>query len=395
MIGAPDMAFPRMNNISFWVLPSSLTLLLLSSLVEQGAGLGWTAHDCGQFFLENLTRCGDLLELDEKNQSFLVLLQNTRFYEKNQSFLSLKKPVKKSPVQKGKSAWEGYCTQQPSHQRLNVGHPEEFQNWLQGFVDGDGCLWFAENKNGSWDFTFKVSQSNYNTKLLAYLKKKLKQGSVTQSGQTFSQFRIRDPPILHSSIFSLLRGKLFTVSKRWDFVCMEEALEVYLNENYTLVERNNLLRKLCMKRKQMSEKFLQEMERNLKNKPIPFRWLVGFTEREGSFYITKKGANRVVHGFGYTQNYEKRLLKKIVQTQNWNISVKEHIKKKRWMIDSTSSKEVEKVMQQFKNQFKGMKAVEFRIWKNSYKHKGNSQKLLEIQSKMRKMKFCLPSSLIF
>jgi hypothetical protein len=38
------MAFPRMNNISFWVLPSSLTLLLLSSLVEQGAGVGWTAY---------------------------------------------------------------------------------------------------------------------------------------------------------------------------------------------------------------------------------------------------------------------------------------------------------------------------------------------------------------
>jgi len=44
MIGAVDMAFPRMNNISFWVLPSSLTLLLLSSLVEQGPGIGWTAN---------------------------------------------------------------------------------------------------------------------------------------------------------------------------------------------------------------------------------------------------------------------------------------------------------------------------------------------------------------
>ena len=44
MIGAPDMAFPRMNNISFWVLPSSLVLLLLSALVEQGAGIGWTAY---------------------------------------------------------------------------------------------------------------------------------------------------------------------------------------------------------------------------------------------------------------------------------------------------------------------------------------------------------------
>jgi cytochrome c oxidase subunit 1 len=30
MIGAPDMAFPRMNNISFWLLPASVTLLLMS-----------------------------------------------------------------------------------------------------------------------------------------------------------------------------------------------------------------------------------------------------------------------------------------------------------------------------------------------------------------------------
>jgi cytochrome c oxidase subunit 1 len=44
MIGAVDMAFPRLNNISFWLLPCSLTLLLLSALVEGGAGTGWTAY---------------------------------------------------------------------------------------------------------------------------------------------------------------------------------------------------------------------------------------------------------------------------------------------------------------------------------------------------------------
>lgn len=33
--------FPRLNNISFWLLPPSLILLLVSSLVEQGAGTGW------------------------------------------------------------------------------------------------------------------------------------------------------------------------------------------------------------------------------------------------------------------------------------------------------------------------------------------------------------------
>ena len=37
-VGAPDMAFPRLNNISFWLLPPSLILLLLSALVENGAG---------------------------------------------------------------------------------------------------------------------------------------------------------------------------------------------------------------------------------------------------------------------------------------------------------------------------------------------------------------------
>jgi cytochrome c oxidase subunit 1 len=49
MIGAPDMAFPRMNNISFWLLPASFSLLLISLFVEGptnmlGVGAGWTVY---------------------------------------------------------------------------------------------------------------------------------------------------------------------------------------------------------------------------------------------------------------------------------------------------------------------------------------------------------------
>jgi len=48
-IGAPDMAFPRMNNISFWLLPASITLLVMSMFVEgppgsNGVGGGWTIY---------------------------------------------------------------------------------------------------------------------------------------------------------------------------------------------------------------------------------------------------------------------------------------------------------------------------------------------------------------
>jgi cytochrome c oxidase subunit 1 len=49
MIGAPDMAFPRMNNISFWLLPASFSLLVISMFVEgepgsPGVGGGWTLY---------------------------------------------------------------------------------------------------------------------------------------------------------------------------------------------------------------------------------------------------------------------------------------------------------------------------------------------------------------
>ena len=44
MIGAPDMSMPRMNNISFWFLPPSLLLLVLSAIVDVGPGTGWTVY---------------------------------------------------------------------------------------------------------------------------------------------------------------------------------------------------------------------------------------------------------------------------------------------------------------------------------------------------------------
>ncbi len=49
MIGAPDMAFPRMNNISFWLLPASFSLLLISMFVDgspgfKGFGGGWVLY---------------------------------------------------------------------------------------------------------------------------------------------------------------------------------------------------------------------------------------------------------------------------------------------------------------------------------------------------------------
>ena len=72
MIGAPDMAFPRMNNVSFWLTVVAFIMLLGSSFVPGGTGLGAgldslrTAFDfrlrwaCGRYgdLLASPCRCG-------------------------------------------------------------------------------------------------------------------------------------------------------------------------------------------------------------------------------------------------------------------------------------------------------------------------------------------------
>lgn len=44
IIHAPDIAFPRLNNLRLWLLIPSIVLLLVRSLVERGAGTGWTIY---------------------------------------------------------------------------------------------------------------------------------------------------------------------------------------------------------------------------------------------------------------------------------------------------------------------------------------------------------------
>lgn len=40
----PDIAFPRINNLSYWLITPALVIILISSVVEGGAGCGWTVY---------------------------------------------------------------------------------------------------------------------------------------------------------------------------------------------------------------------------------------------------------------------------------------------------------------------------------------------------------------
>ena len=44
LLGAIDMAYPRLNSFSFWLVPLSLSFLIISSFIEGGVGTGWTMY---------------------------------------------------------------------------------------------------------------------------------------------------------------------------------------------------------------------------------------------------------------------------------------------------------------------------------------------------------------
>ena len=43
-LASPDMVYPRLNNLSFWFLPFSLILSIMSMIIKQGSGTGWTLY---------------------------------------------------------------------------------------------------------------------------------------------------------------------------------------------------------------------------------------------------------------------------------------------------------------------------------------------------------------
>jgi hypothetical protein len=276
----------------------------------------------------------------------------------------------------------------PSHQRLNVGHPDGFANWLAGFTDGDGCFWFGITQKGSWDFVFKISQSNYNLKLLGYLKKKLHCGSVISAGKNMSQYCLRHPYLLYFFLIPLIDSSyLLTRSKAWDYLCFKEALSVYWDSFLSIDERNRCLVLIKEKQKKIPETFCPDFFSE-KNRVLPKGWVLGFTEAEGSFYLVQKTQMRIVHGIGWSQKFEKELLECLGLTLKIHAKVKKHSKYNQvWILESTASASVEFCIKYFEKKMKGMKAMEIRKWARSYrKNKGNFEKLTKLQSQLRRAK---------
>jgi hypothetical protein len=391
-IGAPDMAFPRLNNISFWLLPPSLILLLLSALVENGAGTGWTVKDKLSYYSNVVI-------------NKLYLMQETPLIGSNYLFYVFNGVVKML-LTWGQFAWVKFIT----HQRLNVEHPSKFiltktnnittqalnQNkelfyqWLVGFTDGDGTFSIA-HQNGKWSLAFKLSQHEYNMRILYFIKSQLQVGNINKETKTkMVNYRIRDRKKLAEVIFPIFDNYPLLTSKYFYYLKFKEAYRILEDSKLSKIQIDELMFNLL--KTVPSEGYISPAWKIVNN--IVFNtneaymvmskaWLIGFTEAEGSFYLVNKSKDRIVHGFEITQKLDLIVLSAIGHI----LGIKPISKKTYHTIVTTNSRSIENIIKYYNNTMKGMKSFEFRVWARCYvKHKGDFTKLNEIRNKIRSRK---------
>jgi len=391
------MAFPRLNNISFWLLPPSLILLLLSSLVENGAGTGWTVFTKDKLSYYSNVIINKLYLMQETPLSFS--------YGSNYLFYILNGVVKMLLTRR-QFAWVNFLT----HQRLNVEHPsnihltktniittqalnlnkELFYQWLVGFTDGDGTFSIA-HQNGKWSLAFKLSQHEYNMRLLYFIKSQLGVGNINKEAKTkMVNYRIRDRKKLVEVIFPIFDSYPLLTSKYFNYLKFKEAHGILEDANLTKFKQDELMFNLV--KRIPSEDYISPAWRIVNNKVtntneanmvISKAWLIGFTKAEGSFYLVNKSKDRIVHGFEITQKLDLIVLSAI----GYILGIKTSSKKTYYTVVTTNSRSIENIIKYYNNTMKGMKSFEFRVWARCFvKHKGDFNKLHEIRNKIRNRK---------
>lgn len=469
MIGGVDMAFARLNNISFWCLPPALVCTIASVLTEQGPGVGWTVWDklflkisfdawktliylllvyCFikysifiyiniyiillviMFMIIGLYACiykllfNLIIYIHQRLNKIIHLSSIWRnkfmFNNKNNNSYLLKNKLYNIYIPSFKDNIKGIRHYHTSVKKVN------FNEWLVGFTDGDGTFNIYINDNKKVSFTFKLSQSTYNEQILYKIKDTLDIGRIVKD-KTMSSYVITRRDHLINIILPIFNNNKLLTSKYFNYLKFKESLLLYDNKDISIKESIDKIKKIKEVNIPLDYKspiwnninidFNNKEDDNLNefidNKNyitsiMTKSWLIGFIEAEGSFYLTSKSKDRIVHGFGITQKLDYIVLYCIKYILNIKKSfiVYKHNKyspskgggifiskgNKYYILDTTNSKSIENIIKYFITNdhsilFMGVKNLEFSIWKRSYyKFKGNYIKLKEIKDLINKIR---------
>lgn len=286
-----------------------------------------------------------------------------------------------------------------THQRLNEEHLGDknriwFKQWLVGFTDGDGNFSITYQGN-KWGLSYKLSQSRYNLRVLYYIKTQLGVGSVTKDNSK-GQFFIRDRKIIEEILLPIFDSYPLLTKKYFDYLRFRKALAILKDLDLTKQERD--IKLLNLKNSKVPHEYkspvwnnvhlpLINLDLDLVKSLMSKAWLIGFIEAEGSFYLTSKDSNRIVHGFGLTQKSDKVVLQAIGLLLHISNPVRYIEIYNHYILDTTNSRAIGNIIDYFKDTMKGVKSLEYKIWARSYnRNKGDYKKLHLIRDMVRKLR---------
>lgn len=324
-----------------------------------------------------------------------------------------------------------------THQRLNAQH-RPFDEWFIGLVEGDGC--FSLDKNiDTWRPGFKIALQKSDIRTLIYIQKNLRCGKLTWADhkKTMIQYRIRALDQLFKYVFPIFDKYPMVTNKSQDYAIIREAAEILSqNTSYTKGTKQKLqtlaqkLKKIRDRRKNLVSSLqdrlaaiepfelpdqlreglcedlgfsihwivkrpwflslLSDLGTGAKNDKIEHfqklckrvsndlsdRWVVGFLQAEGSFYVTKKAQGRLCLGFGVSQKTP-FILEVLRAKLHIRSKVKERLpeksQKRFFQLDNTNARVNRNIVKVCLNRFVGLKSLQFRIW-SRHVHLRGSQK---------------------
>lgn len=255
---------------------------------------------------------------------------------------------------------------------------EDFQ-WLVGVTDGDGTFYFGRTPAplggaGIWTFTFKVGQSNYNLRLLYYIKNIVGVGSVsvTNDKNNIAEFRVRNIKHIIEFILPIFDSFPLLTTKYFHYTKFKKAILIINDSSLSTEEKDRLIS--AIKNEVIPKDYISPIWSTINTKNmvttelslIMFKpWIIGFTEAEGSFYLVQKGPQRLVHAFEITQKIDRIVLEGIAEI----LGLRVVSKKTYFTVIAVSKKDISTVVDYYFKTIKGMKSLEYRIWSRSFTKK--------------------------
>lgn len=274
---------------------------------------------------------------------------------------------------------------------FNVRDPKNnfnFEKWLIGFTDGDGSFIIYKTKN-TYSLAFKISQHKYNKRILYYIKKKIGAGNVNEEKNTnMAQYSVYSREKLKRYIIPIFDKYPLLSRKYFNYKRFKEVFNILENIDLSFKEKNELIEKIRILKPDIN--YINPILSKLINKEdikeiINKEWLIGFIEAEGSFFISKNILN-YTYNFSICQQYDIYLLNaiKIILRIEANVCYSE--RDKCYYLQTKNKKSIEYIIYFVNGYLKGVKSLEFKLWKRAFSNKYNNKKLEKIQLIMRKLR---------